>query len=103
MVKDIKNTGRKLKPANKDELFSLLHKAQSLISDGRVDDAIGIFKEIISKHDDFVPAHYGLGMAYMMKEDFKACINEFKKAVDLDPGAVEPHLSLALTYSIWKG
>ncbi len=66
----------------------------------RVDDAIAVYKQILTVHPDRVDpdALYNLGVMYQEKGDWQEAINYFQKVLETRPKADQPHLGIGLSY-----
>jgi tetratricopeptide (TPR) repeat protein len=102
-------------------------KGISLMKRGNIDQAITQFKQAISKDQNFVDAHYNLGMLYHLKaaeknqvnpkdiqgaipiqsykkkwkaglEELRLAETEFKEVIRLQPSAADAHFKLGLIY-----
>ena len=66
--------------------MSGLESAETLISEGKVDEAIAALREFITTSE--VPsdrAYYLLGNAYRKKGDWQGAINNYLEAMDINP------------------
>ena len=66
--------------------MSGLESAETLISEGKVDEAIAALREFIATSE--VPsdrAYYLLGNAYRKKGDWQGAINNYLEAMDINP------------------
>lgn len=68
---------------------------------GETDKAIEAYRKAIAVDTDTALLHSKLAVEYLKikPEDTTEAIAELKKAIELDPQAIEPHLILALIYS----
>ena len=83
------------------ELFS---KGQQAFSEGRYDDAAGLYREGLEKQPDSSAGYNLLGMAYRFQNHQAGGVSHrekeeaaFRKAVELDPGNATAHVNLGAT------
>lgn len=66
--------------------MELLESIRNIISQGRVDEAIGMLDELLQ--DDFPQkdeAYYLLGNAYRKQGNWQQALNNYRYAVDINP------------------
>jgi tetratricopeptide (TPR) repeat protein len=79
----------KLNQAAVIEKNKLTQKAIQLQNDGNFDEAINIYKKLISESPDDAQNHFNLGTAFQQKKMFNNALEEFKTASKLAPGNTE--------------
>lgn len=71
---------------SKDTILKLLtNSGGRLLEDGKLQEAIGIFKFIVSEDPAFPYGYEGLGEAYMKIGDKENAIKNYQKSLDLNP------------------
>ncbi|MCS7264760.1 MAG: tetratricopeptide repeat protein [Armatimonadetes bacterium] len=77
------------KHEEKLDLAELLSRADALRYNGRYEEAEKLYLQILEQEPNNSAAHHGLGLVYYLHGgDFEKSLNEFKKAVELDPDNV---------------
>lgn len=61
-------------------------------------DSFGAFDELTQDADDFSPALVGMGRAYAARGDYKRAIEQYKKALEMDPENANAHYYMAVAY-----
>jgi eukaryotic-like serine/threonine-protein kinase len=74
--------------------------AQLLRSQGELDRAIAVFREVVRINPQNAAAHTKLGFALYETKDLDGAIAEYKEAIRLDPKYAEAHDSLAVALSM---
>ena len=95
--------------ANTREVPTASHRAYNNLGviyfkEGRVDEAIELFKKAIAVVPRHKSAYANLGIAYLEKGDFLSALENSIKALEIDPKYQTPQLALAKLYSsatIW--
>ncbi|HKV42552.1 MAG TPA: tetratricopeptide repeat protein, partial [Blastocatellia bacterium] len=82
-------------PANLQARYTL---AECFLKKNDTKNAIEELGKILSQNRDFAPGHNLLGVAYAQSGNTQAAIEQFQRALELDPGLSDAHdnLSLAL-------
>jgi tetratricopeptide (TPR) repeat protein len=62
---------------------------------GRLDDAEGMFKEVLRRNPDNYSSHLHLGWLYFSRNDKRRALEQYRRAVELNPGDPLAALSLA--------
>jgi Flp pilus assembly protein TadD len=86
-----------LNPSDSESLSDL---ATAYLETGRVGDAERVFKWALATAGDYAPAHNGLGLVAVRKDDLSAARSHFEKTVQLDPGLLEAQLNLGRIYKM---
>src|SRR6266542_4411092 len=77
----------------------LLHsEGVEAVKQGRLDEAIGLFRQALEVRPDFVAAHHNLGVACARKKLFPQAVESFQRALRLSPGSADAHGNLGLAY-----
>jgi TolB-like protein/Tfp pilus assembly protein PilF/predicted Ser/Thr protein kinase len=84
-----------------DDAGAHVQYGDTLLSMGRVDDAIVSLREGVRLQPDRAAAHGNLARAYWLgKGDVDSAIEEFEQTLRLNPSAGYAHLQLALLYTL---
>ncbi|MFL3026347.1 MAG: tetratricopeptide repeat protein, partial [Candidatus Neomarinimicrobiota bacterium] len=83
----------KLNSANGNDHEKLQVKLWVAAREGRSDDYINLCKELVSKYPNSSEAYVELGNAYTGVENFDLAIENYKKAIDINPNQ----------YRAWRG
>jgi tetratricopeptide (TPR) repeat protein len=77
----------------------LLHKeGVAAVKQGRLDEAVGLFRQALEVRPDFVAAHHNLAVAFAKNKRFAQAVESFQRALRLSPGSVDAHGNLGLAY-----
>jgi Tfp pilus assembly protein PilF len=68
--------------------------------EGKHDQAIREFKQVIELSPTYRDAHSNLGTSYAATGKYDQAIREFKQAIELDPNDGKTHLGLATVYFV---
>lgn len=68
------------------------------VREGKLDDAIALFKEAIDRSPDDVSLYILLGSAYLKKDLYDAAISLFKQAIEINPLSSLTHYHLGVAY-----
>ena len=102
-AREFESKDEKTKQERQDSLVSaeeasvLANLAVGLHSQGRVEDAIGVYQQALENRPDEVSILFNLGLALMQINDMGGAVATFQKIVDLDPsdGQAMAHLGEA--------
>jgi protein O-GlcNAc transferase len=75
-------------------------EAMECKNQGRYDEAMAEFLEVLGCDPDHARAHLGLGLVYCFVGRFEESLEELKRAVECAPDWVDAHLNLAKTYAM---
>ena len=81
--------------ATKEDLYD---SAVDLFGEGRIDEAIAVYREALGLDPDYVDALHGLAMAYSSTENYEDAIAVGKRICQLMPGDVLAHSSLSTLF-----
>jgi len=70
-----------------DRAFRLLNSAESLLADGKLDEAIAEFTSSLSDAPSFAITYVGRGRALARKGDYKRAIADFRESIRRDPNS----------------
>lgn len=65
---------------------------------GRTQDAIAVFKQVIQMEDRYFPAHHNLGTAYAELGQWEDALREFQRTIELKPTVPEPYYNIGDLY-----
>lgn len=85
-------------PAQQNEGRAAFEHAQKLQSEGKLREAVEIYKEILTRHPDDVPTLNGLGSALVNLKQYREGIAAYKKALARRPNDPAISLNLGLAY-----
>ena len=85
---------------NPSDCESLSDLATAYLETGKVADAERVYKWSLATDEEYAPAHNGLGLVAIRKQDLPAARGHFEKAVQLDPDLLEAQLNLGRIYKI---
>ncbi len=65
---------------------------------GRTQDAIAVFKQVIQMEDRYFLAHHNLGTAYAELGQWEDALREFQRTIELKPTVPEPYYNIGDLY-----
>ena len=74
------------------ETEELFQKGNSLLEEGHLLEAIDIYAEVVGADSGHMNAYANRGLAYSYLEDYEQAIEDFTKALELDPTRENPEL-----------
>ena len=83
---------------NPADVNNLLNLGMAYLRLGRVDAAEKAFRAITTQNDHYAPAHNGLGLVAIQREDTETARREFEKALDVNPNDLNSLLDLGILY-----
>jgi tetratricopeptide (TPR) repeat protein len=75
-----------------------LARGRQYVNDGKIPEAVIMFKNAIQIDPNFAEARYELGLALMQKRDFPHAFAEFRRAVELNPTLIKARHQLGSLY-----
>lgn len=78
------------------DLQSMCNRGQRLLAWGRAKDSAQVFAEATSKFPDSAAAWLGAGLAAFVAKDPAKAVNDFQRAVELDPRNRAARINLAI-------
>ena len=72
-------------------------RGAALATDGRLDEAIEEFRNVLRLDPDSAQTHWNLGRALASRGQIPASVAELRRSVELDPNQGPPHYDLAST------
>lgn len=66
-------------------MYELNNRGVELSKNGKLDEAISVFKEAIQQDPEDSNLYFNIALVYMKKEDFKSAIINLNKSVELFP------------------
>jgi len=82
-----------VEPLASHEVEELLFQADAAVLDGRFEEALDVFSQVIDGSAD-PRAYLGRGRVYLDHSDFNRAMSDFATAEELMPGAPEPLLAM---------
>ena len=79
-------------------LRELFQKANALSQEGKTDEAIAAYREVLAKNPQVAEAHYNIGYLSGQKKDWAGAEAAYLKALEVRPGYGEAISALARTY-----
>ncbi|HUG53761.1 MAG TPA: tetratricopeptide repeat protein [Vicinamibacteria bacterium] len=79
-------------------LRELFAKANQLSQEGKHDEAIAAYQQVLASNPQVAEAHYNIGFIQTQKKDWPASEAAFLKALEVRPGYVEATTALARVY-----
>jgi len=79
-------------------LRELFAKANQLSGEGKADEAIAAYQEVLAKNPQVAEAHYNIGYLHSQKKDWAAAEADYKKALEVRPGYTDAMSALARVY-----
>jgi tetratricopeptide (TPR) repeat protein len=80
------------------ELLDKLDEGNKLFDEGRYDESIAYFQNILAARPEFFQININIGNAYMKKEDYGQALAYFQKVLEKDPQNVEALVSSGNCY-----
>ncbi len=81
-----------------DETKNMFLQGIQLYKEGKFDEAIAAFEEVLRETPDFAEGYYNLGMANLHKGDYDKALSAMEKAVDLKPDFLEAYFGIGQIY-----
>jgi predicted Zn-dependent protease len=82
-------------PPESAKVGDLYNKAVEATKAGNLDEAEGLYKQVLEKVPNLAEAHYNLGQIYVRKKDMDAAEESFRKVVELQPQKADSYIALA--------
>jgi tetratricopeptide (TPR) repeat protein len=94
------NNVLRINPAHEDVAYARAKLLQDL---GKIDEAVKEYENIIGKKKDCYNCYYNLGAIYFgFKKDFTKAIEQFTKAIELNPNYIEAYFARGYIYELLK-
>ena len=84
------------------ELQALAKLGSAHLAEGRNDEAIAAYSEVVGKAPTCADCYFNLGMGHLNKKQFGEAETAFKKAIELRADHVNAHMQLAAVYNAQK-
>ena len=69
--------------------------AVEAVKAGHLEEAEGLFKEVLGKFPDLAGAHYNLGYVYQLRNDWRSAETEYQRVTALQPAKSDAFIALA--------
>ncbi|MGB9589247.1 MAG: tetratricopeptide repeat protein [candidate division WOR-3 bacterium] len=79
--------------------YELFQKANTMVAQGRYDEAVELYLEAIKLYPSFKEAYNNMGVAYALLGDTVKAIKAFRDAIRIDSLYIDPFLNLASCYA----
>ena len=66
--------------------------------EGRFEEAIAAFEELLKHQPDSAQAHYNLGNSHNGRREYLTALTAYREAIRVQPDFVEAHMQLGLAY-----
>lgn len=77
----------------------LVRQGEKLTREGRLDDALALYKQVLDKSPDLYQAHLAAGAALDLKGNYAEAREHFTKAIDLAPEDLKAQALRAMAFS----
>lgn len=71
---------------------------EAYVAQGRIEEGLAVFRQVIAIDSSYAPSHYGLGAALYYKNELEAAIASYERACKLQPDRVGPFADLGQAY-----
>ena len=95
----ISDADRKKIEAERTAVKTAFESGVALSNEGKYDEAVAKFTEVLAKMPKCTECHSNIGAVYMKKKDYVQAEASYKKALEVDPNAVEAYMGLANAYN----
>jgi len=75
-----------------------MKKAQEYAAQGKINEAIIMFKNAVQADPKSGKARSELAIALLNRKDFRGAVGEFRRAVELEPKLIQPRFQLGMIY-----
>ena len=93
---------RKKAEAEMAAIKSAFEQGVALSNEGKYDEAIAKFNEVLGKVPKCAECYTNIGAVYMKKKDYDKAEAAYKKAIELNPNSAEAYNGLANVYNAQK-
>ena len=95
----ISDAERKKFEAERAAVKSAFEAGVTLSNEGKYDEAIAKFNEVLAKMEKCSECHANIGAVYMKKKEYTQAEAAYKKATEVNPNAAEAYMGLANAYN----
>jgi tetratricopeptide (TPR) repeat protein len=88
--------------ARRAKIQGAFAEGAKLSNEGKLDEALVKFQEVLKEVPQCAECYANMGAIYMMKDDFAAAEEHYKKALEVNPDTVEAYNGLASLYNTQK-
>ena len=75
-----------------------LKKGLLLLNEGKIDEALSVLREEVTRNPGNADAHLALGVSYIEKGDYASAHGRLKEALSISPESVPAYYTLAMLY-----
>jgi predicted TPR repeat methyltransferase len=79
----------------KAQMGDPFQRAKAIHNDGRLDEAVDAYEEVLRSDPENFKAHNNLGTVYEEKQDYAAAVDSYRRALEINPDAAPVHYNLA--------
>lgn len=83
---------------NTKELQADLQAAETLMSTGKHDDAIGAYRAILQKTPSLTAINFEIGRAYRLKKDYDSAMKAYHAVLESDPSNERAKIAIGMTH-----
>ena len=76
----------------------LMQQGQRQLDAGELEQAMLTFEQVVAQNPDFALGHTRLGGVQLLRQDYRAGIESFQRAIALDSGNADAFIGMALAY-----
>ncbi len=80
------------------ELHEIYDEAEKLKDDGKLEEAVAKYEEVLEADADYALAHFALAVVYGRMNDHARAVAHGEKAAELEPNEVFSYVALSVTY-----
>jgi tetratricopeptide (TPR) repeat protein len=88
--------------AERASIKTAFDQGVALSGEGKFDEAIAKFNEVLVKVPKCVECHTNIGEVYSRKKDYDQAEAAYKKAIEVNPSSAEAYMGLANVYNVQK-
>ena len=81
-----------------DDLKAALEEGNRLYDEGKYDEAIGVFREMLQQYPDTYIIHMNLGNSFFQMEKYKEAVESYQKVLEYDTGNIDALVAVGNSY-----